>query len=298
MKKSPFNNLIIRTAAVIDRHCGFIYACDPKRERRGEPHSEIFLWKDGNIDQGECNYDAHTICLIDQPERGIVDVSEAGYYTADTDSNSVTQDLFVNSLPPPASRRVRGLRSVREISGYAHAIGIRGMIYRLDVIDRWTRIDEGIPSSFDGQAIHGYGLSDLIAVGFGGQIWHYDGKQWRQEDTATNQNLSAVVCAPDGTVYVGGHNGTLLRGQPGQWSIILQTDLDDDIWDLEWFAGRLFVSTLDGLFTLRGDRLDQVSYGKYTPRSTYQLSAHGDVMWSNGETDIMEFDGTSWTRIV
>lgn len=298
MSKGPLKNLIIRTAVVIDRHYGFIYACDPKRERLGEPHAYIFSWDDGSIDQGECNYDAHSVCLIDHPERGMVDISEAGYYTADTDSDRVTQDLFANSAPPAVTRRARGLRSVREIAGYAHAIGIRGMVYRLDVVDHWTRIDEGLPSSFDGQAVHGFGLSNLVAVGFGGQIWHFDGKQWRQEDCPTNQNLSAVVCAPDGTVYVGGHGGALLRGQPGQWEVISRAEFSENIWDLEWFAGRLFVSTLDGLFVLNGDQLEPVKYGKYTPRSTYQLSSNQGVMWSNGETDVMEFDGTSWTRVL
>ncbi len=297
--KGPFKNLIIRTAAVIDRHYGFIYACDPKKERRGEPHTLVFSWDDGKIDQGECNYDAHSVCLIEHPERGSVDISEAGYYTADTDSDRVTQDLFANSSPPATPRRTRGLRSVRDIAGQAHAIGIGGMVYRLGAVDRWTRIDKGLPSSFDGQALHGLGLSDLLAVGFSGQIWRFNGKQWRQEDCPTKQNLNAVACAPDGTVYAGGHGGALLRCKSGKWELLPQAKFKENIWDLEWFAERLFVSTLDGLFVLGGDRLEPVSYGKHTPpRSTYQLSSNQGVMWSSGETDIMEFDGKSWTRIL
>lgn len=298
MSKAPFKDLIFRTAAVISPRCGFIYACDPRLERREEPHAYVFLWDDGKIDRGDCNYDAHSVCLIAHPEDGTVDISEAGYYTADTDDDRVTQDLFENSAPPPKEKRSRGLRSVREIGGVAHAIGIRGMVYRLDVLDRWTRIDEGLPGSFDGQAIHGFGGSDLFAVGFKGGVWHFDGKAWRRQDVPTNRNLTSVVCTAEGTVYIGGHGGTLLHGQPDRWSLIDHGDTAEDIWDLEWFAGKLYVSTLDGLFVLDGDRLRPVAYGKHTPKTTYQLSACEDVMWSNGETDIMEFDGKAWTRIV
>lgn len=298
MSKGPFKDLIIRTAVVLSPRYGIIYACDPRLERRGEPHAFVFVWDDGHIDRGDCNYDAHSACLIDLPEEGSVDISEAGYYTADTENDRVTQDLFASSTPAAKEKRVRGLRSVREIGGVAHAIGIRGMVYRLDLLDRWTRIDEGLPGGFDGQAIHGSGGSDLVAVGFKGEAWHFDGKAWRHQDLPTNSNLTSVVFAGDGNVYIGGHDGTLLRGRPGQWALIEQEDVDENIWDLEWFAGKLYVSTLDGLFVLQGDRLMPVTYGKHTPKSTYQLSSNDGVMWSNGETDIMEFDGTTWTRIV
>lgn len=298
MTKRPFKDLILRTAVVNSPRCGFIYACDPKLERRGKPHAFVFLWNEGKVERGDCNYDAHSACLIDHPEDGTVDISEVGYYTADIEDDRVTQDLFENSTPRSKERRARGLRAVREIGGVAHAIGIRGMVYRLDALDRWTRIDDGLPRSFEGQAIHGFGRSELVAVGLEGSVWRFDGKAWRRQDVPTTRNLTAVACAAKGTVYVGGQSGTLLRGQRGRWALIEHGDMAEDIWDLEWFKGKLYVSTLDGLFVLDGDHLRPVVYGKHSPKSTYQLSACKDVMWSNGETDLMEFDGAAWARIV
>jgi hypothetical protein len=287
-----------RSAAVISQRYGYIIACDPKQEQQEKPHAYIFSWDDGQIDRGECNYDAHSLCLIEQPKKGLINISEAGYFSVETDDDGVLEDLFTHSMPPPATRRARGLRSVREIADHAHAIGISGMVYRLDKPDLWTRIDDGLPDSFDGEAIHGFGLSDLYAVGRGGQVWHYDGKEWRQEDVPTNQNLYAVTCAPDGTVYAGGLGGTLLCRRKGKWTEIEQKATAADIWDLEWFADRLFVSALHGLFTLEGKELQLVNYGEHTVNSTYQLSARKGVLWSNGEKEIMEFDGKTWTRIV
>jgi hypothetical protein len=298
VNKGPFKDLIIRTAAVFAPRYGVIYAADPRLERRGEPHTHFFAWDDGKVERGEYNYDAHSVCLIDRPGEGAVDISEAGYYTADTEDDRVTQDIFANSLPAAKEKRARGIRSVRAIDGIAHAIGIRGMVYRLDALKSWTRIDEGLPNTFDGQAIHGFGTSDVFAVGSKGGVWHFDGKTWNRQDVPTNSTLTAVTCCADGTVYVAGHGGTLIRGQRDRWTLVEHGDMSEDIWDLEWFAGSLFVSTLDGLFVLRADHLHPVNYGKHLPKSTYQLCAYENVMWSNGETDIMEFDGKVWTRIV
>ena len=292
-------DLVIRTAQVGSSRYGFIYACDPEREKREEPHTYIFGWDNNEIELVESDYDAHSLCVMEHPKAGLVNISEEGWYTANfTDGRGICEDLFTHTTPPPKTRRVRGLRSVRAIDGWAHAIGIRGMAYRLDKPNLWTRIDDGLPDTFNGQAIHGFGLSNLFAVGRAGQIWHFNGKEWQQENTPTNRNMYAVVCAPDGTVYVGGNSGMLLRGGPGQWSIIEQAETGSDIWDLDWFADKLYVSTLNGLFTLENDRLQPVNYGKHTVSSTYQLSVRKGVMWSNGEREIMEFDGETWTRIV
>ena len=297
-KQSPLSGLVIRTSLVFRKRYGSIYACDPALEKRQEPHVFEFLFDDGRFDRADGNYDAHSACAIHHPAKGAVIISEAGYYTAETNEDSVTEDLFTNSAPPPATKRARGLRSVSEIAGFAHAVGYRGMVYRLDRLDRWTRIDEGLPSTFDVEAIHGWELSDLYAVGGNGEAWHFDGKQWKRVDLPTNQTLTCVKCTPNRVVYIGGHRGTLVRGSGGQWSVLPQPEVPDALWDLEWFKEILFGSTLDGLYELKGDLLEPVKYGKITPRSTYQLSAVDEVMWSSGEFDIMEFDGKDWTRIV
>jgi len=298
MKKSPLKGLIIRTAVVYRRNYGFIYACDPKKEKRGVPHVITFAWTEEGFERGDANYDAHSACLITDPDRGIVDVSEAGYYTVNAKSDLATGDIFENSHPTPPTSRARGIRSVSAIAGKAYAVGIRGMVYRLDALANWTRIDDGLPESFDVQAIDGFSGTDLYAVGFGGQLWRYTRQRWKREDLPTNTNLTSVKCGGDRNVYVGGHGGVLIRGKEGRWEVIQHASTTDDIWDLEWFADRLYISTLDGLFALDKRKLAPVAFGKDAPKSFYQLSSADGEMWSNGEHDVMSFDGKSWTRIV
>src|ERR1700753_1253936 len=149
MKKPPFKGLVIRTGAVIKQGSGYIYACDPKKERKHVPHALVFRFKDGNFTQGECNYDASSVCRVLKPDSAIVDISESGYYTYNSKAGPDTADLFQTSQPPPPEKRSMGLRSVSEIASKAYAVGIRGLVYRLDHAMSWTRIDDGLPRTFD-----------------------------------------------------------------------------------------------------------------------------------------------------
>jgi len=172
------------------------------------------------------------------------------------------------------------------------------MVYRLDQLTRWTCIDEELPRSFDIQAIHGFSGSDIYAVGFAGELWYFNGQTWMKRELATNVNLTCVKCAGDETVYIGGHDGILIRGREDRWELIDQVETTDDVWDIEWFEGQLYVSTMSTVYRLNEEELEPVGFGDDPPKSCYHLSTAKGVMWSIGEYDIMSFDDQSWTRIV
>lgn len=298
MNDRPLQGLIVRTALVRRPDLGFIYACDPKKEENEIPHAITFKWKAGEFLRGECNYDAYSLCVIEAPEAGLIDVSQAGYYSANTRSGMTTGDIFGNSQPPPKKPRLGGIRSVSEIGGKAYAVGYQGMVYRLDSLKRWARIDDGLPDSFEIDAIHGFEAADIYTVGLKGELWHYNGEEWAKRELPTDVNLNAVKCAGDGRVYVGGQGGVLIRGRDAAWEILEHEETKDDIWDIEWFEGQLYLSTMHSVYRLNKEELEAVDFGKDPPKSCYQLSAAKGVMWSNGEYDIMSFDGRTWTRVV
>lgn len=67
-------------------------------------------------------------------------------------------------------------------------------------------------------AIDGNATGEAWAVGDDGMILHYHGGEWHREASPTRINLRAVACAPSGTVYAAGGEGTLLRRDPeGRW---------------------------------------------------------------------------------
>jgi hypothetical protein len=298
MPNSLLVGLVIRTAAARRPGLGFIYAADPKREANEEPHAVTFRYNDGVFTKGEANFDAHSLTVVTQPEPGLVAVSGAGYYSANTAKGTTTGDIFEDSTPRPPQPRTTGIRSAATVEGRAYAIGLRGMVYRFEGSKRWTRIDDGLPNSFDGQAIHGFSGNEIYAVGRKGQMWRFDGQTWIRLELPTSVTLTCVMCAGDGNVYVGGHHGVLLRGRGDAWGLIEQPQVTETIWDVEWFRERLYVSTMTNVYYLSDANLVAVDFGPDRPRSCYQLSAGEGVLWSNGEFDIMSFDGAAWTRVV
>lgn len=298
MPDTPLNGLIMRTAMVRLPGLGYIYAADPKKEADEIQHAITFKYKDGTFIRGEANYDAHSLAIVSQPELGLIAVSGSGYYSAIMASGTSTGDIFDDSAPAPRTPRTGGIRSVAAIDGQAFAVGLRGMVYRFEGPKRWTRIDDGLPETFNAQAIHGFSGAEIYAVGREGAIWRFDGQNWHPCESPTSVTLTSVKCAPNGMTYIAGHRGVLLQGRNDMWSVINQTEVVDDIWDLEWFVDALYVSTMSNVYRLKQSQLEAVDFGDDRPKSCYQLSAGQDVMWSNGEFDLMSYDGIEWTRIV
>lgn len=297
MNSGPLSNLTIRTAIVRTKGIGYIYACDLEKERDDIPHTVTFKWDRGNFVRGDCNYNAHTVCITAKPLLSLVNLSEAGMYSIVSSKGSYSGNILDDSHPSSNKPRFGGFRALAEIEGEAYAVGFGGMVYRLDGIKSWTRMDEGLPDTFDIEAVHGFSSSDIYAVGHNGEAWHFDGSNWSECHLPTNANLTNIKCTSIGKVYITGHDGILLQGSNNLWEIIDHQNTDHDIWDIEWFDGHLYVSTLHAVYKLNGHNLEEVDFGEDKPSSCYQLSSAEGVMWSNGEYDIMSFDGVTWTRV-
>jgi hypothetical protein len=193
------------------------------------------------------------------------------------------------------------LRCVRGIGQKAYAAGMNRRVYRRDGIDQWINIDQGLEPEDDTivgfEAIDGFSESDIYAAGWEGEIWHYDGKKWEKISSPTNIVLTELCCAGDGTVYVAGRLGMLIRGRDDNWESIDHNFTEDDIWSLAWYNEKLYVATMRGLYTLENDQLIPVDFGEDTPGTYYHLSAADGVIWSIGAKDIMAFNGKTWNRI-
>jgi hypothetical protein len=298
MAKSPLEGLLIRTGVVRAPDVGYLLAADPTREEQEEAHTVFFKWGAGKFTPGSMNFSAQSCCLVTDPALALVCVAPNGHYSITAASGKPVGNIFDKSQPKPQGPRYGDIRSVSTVAGKAFAVGLEGMAYRLDDFNCWTRIDDGLPRTFGAEAVHGFSGSDLYAVGLRGEMWHYDGKKWNKCDLPTNVNLSCVCCAADGTVYAAGHQGVLVSGHASVWKVIDHWETKEPFWDLEWFGGELYLSTLSTLFRLKNDKLSRVQFGQDVPKTCNQLSATTDVLWSVGEKDVLSFDGRSWFRVV
>jgi len=294
---SPLSKLGIRTAIVGQPGRGYIFAYDPKKEKKKIPHTITFRWHAGKFIEGERAYNSHAACLIDKPDVGLLDISNAGHYSVNTVNGIVTGDIIKNSSSRSTEKRPADFRSVNAINGQGYAAGLRGLVYRFDDVKQWTRIDKGLPESFDINDIHGFSSTDIYVVGTKGNVWHFDGDVWLAIVIPTTVNLAAVACADDGKVYIAGDDGVLIVGKKSSWNVIDHGGTKDNLCDVELFQRHVYVSTRSAVYRLKDGKLETVDFGDDKPSSWHQLSMTKGVMWSSSEFDIMSFDGKKWTRV-
>jgi hypothetical protein len=215
-------------------------------------------------------------------------------------------DVHPETIRPgePDSPGQRGLmRGIRGIGKTVFAVGMGRQAYRRDGVNVWTSIDQtarpkpGDQTVYSFESVDGFSEEDLYSVGRKGEIWRYDGKIWRQLDSPTNLILTNVCCAGDGSVYVCGRLGMLIRGRANRWEVLEHQVTQDDLWGLAWLGDQLYISSMRGIYSLDGNSLRPVAFGDDLPTSYYHLSARDGVLYSIGAKDVMMYDGKKWTRI-
>lgn len=201
------------------------------------------------------------------------------------------------------------LTEIRKIGDQVYVVGMCRTIYRCDGTNHWIRIDQGVRSAEDDisdagfTSVDGFSSTDLYAVGWDGEIWHYNGSIWSQIDSPTNLILFRVVCGKDGVVYACGQNGILLCGRENNWKIIKQDETKDTFWSAIWFKKYLYLSTSNGIYKLDNGAIEKIiiqsisNLNFVAGMGFYRLDANDEVIWSSGRKMILSSqDGIRWSE--
>ena len=244
-------------------------------------------WADGVDTQ----WDSTAIAVAKLPAEKLIVVGEDGDVVAYVGGKSVQEKL----APDPVM-----IRNAQTISGNVFACGMKRQVYRRVDEGQWKDISAPGAKAEEEvgfEAIDGFSDKDVYAAGWGGEIWHYDGAKWTNRGSPTNLILSCVCCAPNGVVYIGGQRGTLIRGRDTTWELVpWEDEVGVDIWDVCWFQEKLYVATMQTLYTLDGNQLVEVNWGEAGRPTCYNLTSADGVLWSIGQNDVASFDGTRWQR--
>lgn len=192
------------------------------------------------------------------------------------------------------------LRKIRNISNAVYAVGMKRQVYRRIAENNWTPIDDTVYSPGQNvvgfESLDGFNEEDLYAVGWEGEIWHFDGASWSQIDSPTNLILLDVCCAGDNNVYISGQMGLLIAGRGNKWKII-DTQFKENIWSMVWFQDSLYLSAYSGIYRLHDNQIERINFKGDIPATFYHLAAGDGLLVSIGGKDVMGFDGNAWFRI-
>ncbi len=196
------------------------------------------------------------------------------------------------------------LRTLSVIDETIFACGMGRVVLRREGRGQWTAIgpelrkDDADVVGFED--IDGYSKDEMYAVGWGGEIWWLDNGMWRNVDSPTSVNLTAVICGENGSVYIVGHNGIMLRGRYDSWSV-LDTDRKENLRDVTFHDGTVYVVTDFRILKLVDDKLvNDTDFADPNDRPTtcLILLKSPDGIISVGGKDIFRRNLEHWERLV
>jgi hypothetical protein len=295
------------TGALRQDDLGYVATVSDKLVEEGVPHTMLNQIYKGDLFGDEIPWSVCSVSICWIPIEQSISISPEGYVEVVGGGEKREEKRISSSVGKRFGPENRGdLREVRGIAGgRAYAVGTARQAYVRVDRDTWERIDQTAQSekanmtekSFE--SIDGFTETDIYAVGWDGEIFHYDGKQWQQKKSPTKLALSKVRCALDGYVYACGQSGVVVRGKEDDWEIIGKGVTDEDLWGLEFFEGKLYVASMYQLYQFDGKELTPIKFGRCEPPSTcYHLSASKGVMWSIGAKDLLEFNGKTWKSVI
>ena len=266
----------------------------------------VIRWNEGWSSQA-FDLVAVSVCLLTEPQRIVLGLGVDGRVARWGPVGFFTECIDADTAGLAA---MGAMREIRVIGQRAYAVGMGRTAYRRDGIDDWTRIDAGVranPSPASGKgfnSIDGFDEDEIYAVGWDGELWQYDGRDWIQHSLPTKLALQKVVCGQDGIVYAVGQGGLVLRGRHDAWEVIDHALTAETFWGACWFQDKLYASTSHGIFALHDGQLSTLDpgkfnkFGKAAANAFYRLAAHEDCIWSVGEKQLIRStDGINWTEL-
>ena len=200
------------------------------------------------------------------------------------------------------SRHVSVVRSVVAIDDVIYTAGMKRQVHKKTSTNGWIEIDQDIVYQGDKidigfNTIDGFDREEVYAAGLIGEIWYYDDLQWHEIQSPTNVHLHSMCCASNGSVYIGGRFGVLIRGRYNSWEV-LDVEIKETIWDVRWFMDKLYLLTNKGVFVYNDGKLEKIEHEFLAFGDFLRFSSSKDRLWIFGQKRIVQFDGSVWHQYV
>ncbi|MDR1887934.1 MAG: hypothetical protein LBQ81_00865, partial [Zoogloeaceae bacterium] len=139
---------------------------------------------------------------------------------------------------------------------------------------------------------------EMYAVGGHGDVWMYNGKEWRATGFPTNEQLATVTCAGDGNVYISSEGGSLWQGRKSTWKSIYRGVSSIPWNDAVWFEDKLWLASDYQFKVWNGKSLESVTHqGKRVPIQGHMDARDGLLVVASPEV-VMGYDGKAWRTLV
>ncbi|WP_437484889.1 hypothetical protein WME75_46105 [Sorangium sp. So ce1014] len=224
-------------------------------------------------------------------------VSGGVYATGSGDSHMEKISLVDEGGP-----RRGAILKLKTIGEHLYVAGNNRTLGRREGDHRWLAYSDRIPEpkgrtpeGFDD--IDGFDEGDIYAVGGAGDVFHFDGTTFRRCAFPSNQLLTSLCCAADGSVYVGALHGHVFKGRGDSWRQIHHGNMTIPFRDMVPYQGRVFCTSDYGLWVIEGDKLREAPVGPEVKICSGNLSARDGVLLVAGHGGAAFCEDGRWSVI-
>jgi len=211
----------------------------------------------------------------------------------------------LSSRVPPGPDVLGPMREIRVVGEGLLAVGMGRQVYRWTRKEGWRALHsaamverEDLMAVSGFNSIHGDSMSDLWAVGMGGEIWEYRQRGWKRATSPTNLALNRVHVTGKAEAIAVGQSGVVLECKDRNWRHWFTLEQGEDIWSIARFNGATYLSTETAIFRIdpAGNTADPVAVPGV--ETFGHLDAADGVLWSCGFSDIAyTLDGAHWSVV-
>jgi hypothetical protein len=239
-----------------------------------------------------------------QPKEQFVGVSLNDHvYVLGSGDDEIEKDLVGGLVESGKHIGMRGgISKMRTIDGWLWLAGSGRTIGRRLGRDSWEWHDvityKSLMDSGGFRDIDGFSSTDIYAAGGHGDVWHYDGKKWKQLAFPSNITLETICCAGDGYVYIGAQQGTVFKGRDNKWKRIYKGEMALPFRDMVWHQGKVWCTSDYGLWTIENDKVQEADVPDSVSTCSGHLSVGDGVMLLAGMYGAVLHDGSAWRKII
>lgn len=246
------------------------------------------------------------VCITQKPElRGLLSSRQNDGLVFAVGKGGIKE---MDYITPDGDKHPKGSAYVYKlkcIDGYAYAASFGRIIHKRVAHGQWIPFTTGLvwPEKMDSSNmgfhdIHGPNENNMYAVGGCGDVWHYNGEKWQWCDFPSNEQLSCVLVAPDGDVYISGEGGNLWRGQMHTWEKIHTGSSSVLNKDLVWYNKQVWVSSDYQLRVWNGKELVRPVHDGKEIIMSGNMDVYENLLLVADLNTVKLFDGTDWYTIV
>jgi hypothetical protein len=291
-KKKGLTPYSFASGFVQSRDISRVIAQNDQLVSQGSVWSKLMKWVNGQWYAFTLKWTATRMWVLFEPELQLFSTGPEGIVSLTT-KEGTTEEIIDNTDEGPASRG--HIRDLRGIGNHIYVCGMGRQVYRREGTDHWIRIDQNMVLPLGEitiaglNSIDGLNEEDIYAVGYNGEIWRRAENVWKQIDSPTNVILYRVRAIKDNLVFACGQKGVLMRRAGDFFEVIAHDATTDNLWGMEWFKGRLYVSSEKRIYVLTpDDDLKHLDLGAI--KTCGHLHANDGVMWSYGTKHV------AWTE--